>query len=403
MNSVNFLNFKSQVNQYRPKIVYSSQPLSGFSVKASKIAPLSRDTVSFKGGTNEAYISALDNLDICHEVSLNAQEVNKIFVEILNKYFVGEDEATRQRNKAILSLKARVKSGYSIAEKVAEKISGKFNDKKYYDKPEVTVFPPKSPVGIKENIRDISGARIVVKDSNSDSMDVVIDNLCKMIISENLVIAEIENNVSPDKSAKPYFNSKQLKKLLDAANQARRKNGLSEIDLKTKITDYGYMALHIIVDTRNKPQLVKNQGYWSEIQVLGRDVEVLKDIEDFCYKLKKGMSIKSKDVAYRAIGDMFSAAYNDMTRPNVRKNFRLYTIEAYKRQRNRIPTQDVTDDTTNWAYKLPTIEECGFKGKLPYVLDFNLLARILRDCDDLFHVEYNGQEILDAMNKTNNS
>ena len=403
MNSVNFLSFKTQADKFRPKIAYGSQSLANFNVKASKIAPLSRDTVSFKGGTNEEYISALDNLDICHEVSRNAQEVNKIFVEILNKYFVGDDEATQQRNKSIFSLKARVKSGYSIVEKVAEKIKGKFNDEKYKDRSEVTVIPPKSPVGIKDNIRDISGARVVVKESNSDSMDVVIDNLCKMITSENLVIAEIENNVSPDKSAKPYFNSKQLKKLLDAANQARRKNGLSEIELETKTTDYGYMALHIIVDTRNKPQLVKNQGYWSEIQVLGRDVEVLKDIEDFCYKLKKGMSIKSKDVAYRAIRDMFLAAYNDKKYPNVKKNFRLYTIEAYKRQRNRIPTQNVTDDTTNWAYKLPTIEECGFKGKLPHVLDFNLLARILRDCDDLFHVEYNGQAILDAMNKTNNS
>ena len=45
------------------------------------------------------------------------------------------------------------------------------------------------------------------------------------------------------------------------------------------------------------------------------------------------------------------------------------------------------------------LEECGFKDKLPPILDFNILARIKRDCDDIYYVEKEVESILTEINQ----
>ena len=65
----------------------------------------------------------------------------------------------------------------------------------------------------------------------------------------------------------------------------------------------------------------------------------------------------------------------------------------------RKPSNDAEDNTKDWAYKFPTIKECGFEGKLPPILDFNILARIKRDCDDIYRVQKEVDDILAKINE----
>lgn len=393
ISNISFLNFKSQLNP----INNNSSKVLNFNIKAPKLAPLAQDTISFTGLSE--YKAAFNNIEICKRLHENAQPANQYLQSVLDKYFSQDvyDE-NNNPNGIIAPIQARVKSPESIEEKVSDKISSAFrqtNESKFYRK----IFSPHSEKGIKENIRDISGARIVVTEAQGNVMDRVVDNLCRMIRHENLVIEEIENHISPEEGSASYFTDAQLKKIEDAVNDVRSDNGLEGIDFKIDKTKTGYMALHLSVDTRYAPKFYKNQGFWSELQIIGSDVELLKEIEDFCYKLKKGMSIHSADIAYKPFEEMFLNAYNDTENyPDVKEAFRQYTIKAYLAQKDRLPSGEAEDDTTNWAYRYPTIKDCGFEGKIPPILDFNILARIKRDCDDLHNVEVNSEKIMSNIN-----
>ena len=399
ISNISFLNFNSQSSPI--KSANNNSKVLNFNLKAPKLAPLAQDTISFTGLSE--YKAAFNNIELCKKIHENAKPANQYLQEVLEKYFAQDvyDERTNP-NGGIAPIRARVKSPESIEEKVSDKISSTFKSVKeedFYKK----IFSPHSEKGIKDKIRDISGARIVVTEAFDNVMDKVVDNLCAMIRGEGIIIEEIQNHTSPDSSAGSYFTDEQLKKIQDAANEVRVDNGFKKIEAKTNPTQTGYMALHLSVDTTYAPKYPKYQGFWSELQIIGSDVELLKDIEDFCYKLKKGMSIRSEDVAYKPFQEMFLSAYNDIEHyPNVQEAFRQYTIEAYLAQKKRLPSDNIQDDTKSLAYRYPTIKDCGFEGQIPPILDFNILARIKRDCDDLYNVETNSKSIVDKINQSVN-
>ena len=68
-------------------------------------------------------------------------------------------------------------------------------------------------------------------------------------------------------------------------------------------------------------------------------------------------------------------------------------------QRLRKPSNNARDNIKDWAYKYPTIKECGLEDKIPAILDFNILARMKRDCDDLYLLEYGSRGILEPINQ----
>jgi len=397
LNNISFLNFKSNLQPLK----LNKNQNNHFNITAPKLAPLASDTVSFKG--NVEYRRAINNPELCAKIHDDAFFVNEWLKEMLHSYF--DDSVYNEKTNPtgnVEDIQARVKTGDSIEEKISEKIEDAMKPENDIRK---KIFSPHIAEEIKENIRDISGGRIVVKHANREAMDQVVDNLCKMILNERLVIDEIEHHFSPDKTVEPYFNEKQLGRICAAANKVRKWSKLPLIKVKPNKSKSGYMALHISIDSTKKPNGVgvdsDYKNFYSELQILGSDVGMLKDIEDFCYKLKKGMGIKSGDVAYSPFEKFFLDAYRsaDKKYGNIQKNFQLYTMEAYKAQRTRKPSKDAEDNTSDWAYKFPTIQECGFEGKVPPILDFNILARIKRDCDELYYVEHHTEEILADINK----
>ena len=405
INNISFLNFKSQSQQINKKndsvIKFVSKP---------NLAPLAHDTVSFSGNfqydgysdeflnRNHDWRKVLKCKEACKAVSEDAKPTNNYLRDTLKQYFEEEvyDEKTNPKGR-IEAIRARVKSADSVEEKIASKIESAFASD--YGDIKEKIFTVRSEKEIKQNIKDISGARIVVREDVDGAMDDVVKKLCKMIEDENLIIGEIENHLSPEEGAPSYFTEEQLKKIETIVNRVRVMNVCEPIRYKSQPQKTGYMALHLALDTRYAPKLRKHQGYWSELQILGSDVELLKDIEDFCYKLKKGMGVKSHDIAYTPFERLFLDAYTDTENyPNVQKAFQEYTIRAYKAQRTRQPSEDTADNVSSWEYKYPTIEECGLKGEIPPILDFNILVRIKRDCDDLYYVENHIDEILAKVN-----
>ncbi len=392
LNNISFLNFKSNLQLNKANF-------KGASITAPNLAPLAKDTVSFQG--NVEYRAAINNAQICAEIHDEALFVNQWLEDTLKKYFKADiyNENTNPQGN-IEGIYARVKTGNSIEEKISDKIrealesTGDIKEK---------IFSPYDEKAIKKNIRDISGGRVVIKNAHNGEMDKVVENLCKMIVEERLIIDEIEYHKSPDPKVDQYFSEKQLRKIAEAVNKIRKANKLPLIKAESKKSQSGYMALHLSINSTRKPNDVDDiyQNFYSELQIIGSDVEMLKDIEDFCYKLKKGLEIKSGNPAYTPFEQLFLKAWNstDKKYGDVQKNFKDYTIAAYKAQRMRKPSTDKEDNTKDWAYKFPTIKECGFEGKLPPILDFNILARIKRDCDDIYRVEKEVEDILADINK----
>ena len=394
INSISFLNFKSNTQTIKNK----NQQHTNFGPNTSSLAPLSKDTISFKGTVE--YRAAINNSALCAEIHQEAFFVNEWLKKVLEKYFAADICDKNNPAGFIEAVYARVKTANSIEEKISDRIGDALQTEEGIRE---KIFSPYNEKSIKKNIRDISGGRIVIRNAHDGAMDKVVDNLCAMILNERLVIDEIKYHKSPSNDVEQYFSEKQLARITQAANDIRRANKMPLIKVQTVRSKAGYMALHLSIDSTKKPDGADDiyQNFYSELQIIGSDVAKLKEIEDFCYKLKKGLEIKSGNVAYAPFAQLFLDAWNmqDKKYGNIQKNFIDYTIAAYKAQRRRRPSTDKEDNTKDWAYKYPTIEECGFEGKLPPILDFNILARIKRNCDDLYYVEHHTSEILAEINE----
>ena len=382
LNINNVLNFKNYVATTRK--TNTNATINSFN--APKLKPLTQDTISFSGVAE--YKAAIDNKTVCEQLHEDAKEAKNYLENIIIKGFGHLVQSKDNPDGIIEPIKGRVKSKESIEEKISNRIQ------KALRSPNVKgdIFSPYNTRDIKKNIRDIPGARIVINNAHDNHMDTIVDNLCKTIIQEDLVIDQIENHYSDSKDIEKYFTDEQLKKIQNAINKVRELNSLEPIEVINTATKTGYMALHLDVDLTDIGTRKQNRGFHGELQILGSDVSMLKDIEDFCYKLKQGMGIKAQHSAYTPFERFFLEAYNNTEKyPNVKEDFEKYTKQAYQIQRKRKSNGDATDNISDWSYRYPTIKECGLEDKIPPLLDFNVLARIKRDCDDLFYV-YNHPE-----------
>ncbi|MBR6298549.1 MAG: hypothetical protein IKR34_04830 [Candidatus Gastranaerophilales bacterium] len=408
-------NFSNLFKRNYSDTIQLQKPNSSSPIKNTNLSPLSKDTVSFTGINKDISNDDIENMPFCEAANGYAYFIQETMVDILSNHFNSLIyDKSNNPNGVINPIEGRIKTPESIHEKTVSRLLSALKPKKVEQSKSKKrnsnedlkryngVFSPYSTYDIMDKIRDISGTQITIRDIDTQS-DEIIKRLCEMIESENLVVDEIENHTSS--SAKPYFSQKQLYKLLECVNVQRSANGLSPIVVKSDTTESGYMALHLSFDLKNKKIFDKDNGLnersFHELQIIGSDVGKLKDIENFCYKLaaSKPKSIKQGDYAYDAFVEYFYTYYpkhddNSSEAKKIRKYFKDYTKKAYELQRNRKPTEDAENDVTNWAYRYPTIEECGLGGLVPDGLDFNILARLKRDLDDVYKVKRNVTKIL---------
>ena len=235
-------------------------------------------------------------------------------------------------------------------------------DNKYID--------PMTIEGIKHYAQDIVGARIVLGESSYASTGRVLNAIAQASKDGLLKIKQIEAHI-PDEKRIPlgssisdflYATDEQLKQL-------ERATGAKFI---TNVSKSGYMGIHLDIEL-NDESICKNEkfaGYCGEIQIMGRDVELLKDVEDLCYKLKDNKGIVHE--AYEDFKKHFLTYYKGDT---VKKNFNDYTHDLFLKQR-------IISPRTKLSGIFPSIEEMNYKGKVPEALDFNLLRSMKAKADN---------------------
>lgn len=232
---------------------------------------------------------------------------------------------------------------------------------------------PKTMTGIKHYANDIVGARILLKESSPEYTDKILSAIKEAASDGVLKITSIENNMpSADKipagttlSDFSYASESQLRALKVA----------SGAQVQTNESKTGYMAIHINVDLSDP--IFKNyggvyNGYSGEIQIIGRDVEQLKEVEDLCYKLKDKKN--AINVAYKPFKEHFLKYYTDDTK----QAFDDYTYDLYLAQ--RLMKQKKR------ASVFPSIQQLGYEGKVPLSLDFNQLKRIWSYCKAQYEI-----------------
>ena len=239
---------------------------------------------------------------------------------------------------------------------------------------------PLNEDGIKYYANDIVGARITMHESDPSCTKGVIDALAKAVKDGKLKITSIENNI-PDKDKLPlgknpadyeYTSVEQLQSLADLANAP----------LKNIVSKSGYLAIHINIDLSD-PIFRKYgnefNGYSGEIQIIGKNIEEFKELEDLCYKLKDNKKISEH---YSSFGENFKKHFKSK---KIEDAFEKYTYQAYLRQREIPPGRTKKD--------FLSISEAGLARVLPPELDFNFLkikkseGDFLKKADDALEKE----------------
>ncbi|MBQ7286417.1 MAG: hypothetical protein IJW73_01495 [Candidatus Gastranaerophilales bacterium] len=392
INNISFLNFKSNL-QLAKKNNSSFQKQN---ITATKLIPLQYDTISFSGSKslNKSLFDAFDNASICQEVHNNATNAEKSLSSTLQKALESLTYNKDNPKAPIEAITTRVKSPYSIREKIASELEYRITQ----DNPKA--FNPKKAQDIKSTLGDIIGARITLRDNDSAETTKIIDALIEQVEKGTLKIKRIENYEPENLDPKyRYFKHEDLQRLQQAAQKQTRER----VVLKNESKKTGYMALHIDVDLSDpvKYSTVRD-GYGGEIQIIGADVQKLKEVEDACYKLQQGKAIRAGHQAYDAFSSYFTKYYKSSEKyPNIKEAFTKYTALAYQKQREKEPVEigqrkkkipiplfkngQIYNPTTEFL----TIKEAGMEKELPLELDFNKLADIKYFSDGLFNLTQN--------------
>lgn len=218
-------------------------------IKSQYSHPLSADTVSFKAGKKDfENMKDAVSVESTRKAIDEATAASKRTLYILRKYLKPLMANTANPNNPIKSISGGVKGENSTRKKTAKRsISGKR--------------------GLME-MGDFIRYRITLRDNSPKSIEKVLKQLGNAVKSGEFQIFEIENYLTQD--SRGYANFKMLSALTDNCNP-------NELSIRTANIPSGYPAIHI--GFRTKEDII------GEIQIMGSDVEEIKELDDFLYKL----------------------------------------------------------------------------------------------------------------------
>ena len=332
------------------------QRTSAYNVSAPKysnLAPLTKDTVCFTSGKqdlNESDLSNGINLRTAKILYNDIQPAQRYLNKQLDKILgdlVRPEHGSGSLSKPIEIIRKRAKTPESIVEKSATRSLGTYDE-------------------VKNGLTDLAGAKIVMADTSRDAVNKVIDRFTEAVENGKLKIIEIEN-YRPE----PEINGVgEVVRTFDYASPLALKNLKKACDDKSDTTirkvdedrPSGYMAIHLLVQLPD--------GFTGEIQIIGNEMERLKDVEDMCFKVKNGKHLPKK---YTSVEKMISSLANkeDVI---LRKEHNKYTRAAYLHQRD-------IEQNRNPRKKQETQEFLHIPEYLPEKLDFNNVAREIEKCE----------------------
>lgn len=308
--------------------------------------PLSHDTVSFTSSPKvmQSRKNAI-TMKLAKKIHEEAVEATKFMRAKLGPYLYDLEATTFAANNPIEVISQRAKTATSIVEKAATR--GWVNQDE-----------------IKRGMTDLAGMKIVMRDASRENVDKVIERLVTAVTEGGAKIVEIENKrplpiYGPDgkiSRSYDYASPIALIKLQRAASKLLGR----EIKLVDENTPSNYMAIHILMELPN--------GITGELQIMGHDVAMLKELEDLCYKVKNGKNIDKK---YAPI-EKALAPLKDEENSLLRSEHDKYTQEAYLVQREVEPRAHKSRKKEKFLAAPPT---------LPKELDFNNIYMQKQACD----------------------
>lgn len=342
-----------------------------FEFKNSNLAPLTKDCVTFCGKRKKP------EAEEAVEDYSKAKDLDSADMSGKIPYRMGMD-INKDCQDDLVKLMADLKKGLkNITESDTNPdlpvLRGQFGIHGRVKKPESILqkVPPRKLRQKKEVLKmgDVIGVRIVLKSSSQKDFALVFRELGKMVSSGKLRVLEVENyRMSPKES---YVS----KRTLDAFELVCHKaNQYPEISSKTR--ESGYTAIHMTVDLGN--------GKLGEIQLMGRDMERVKDIEDFFYKKR---SSKDFDAKYKPIEDMMNRVMGKTKKDKETgkisyeklDDFQVATLDRYIRDSyahaREIPPRHPKRVDAGKGYFLP------IPYSLPQELDFDNLQKMKDICD----------------------
>lgn len=304
---------------------------------SNKLLGLSKDTVSFGTGAKMMACRADSvNIKLARQIHKEAKPAMDNLQKVLKKYLNSLIATETNPNRPILSrngIVTRIKSEESICEKTAARALRNKDE-------------------IKDDLGDIIGARIVLRDASEKNVDEIIKHLIEAVKNNDLKIFEIENyRPSPKYS---YVSNKSLNALEKTCSKMRT-NGVrrSESSIPS-----GYTALHLGVYLPD--------GYIGEVQLMGADVQKVKEIEDMIYKVKNNKSLGKK---YKIIEDALSQLKDNKP---LQRAVNTHSMEQYIQAR----TTEPHPLKSKKSYKFLPVPNY-----LPPEFDYNLLYKMKLHCD----------------------
>lgn len=341
---------------------------SGQNINSSNLAPLARDTVSFSGNKAKVVKNAVGavadtvnglradkvvegriddfNFQIACELERDAVVPMGYFQNVMNKYFKKYVSVENGDDRIIQALQFRIKSAEHIDEKLN---SVGFKAKKNAEEEggDIVIYRGKKDAA--QLLDDIIGGRIVLRDSSKKSVKKVLQILGQIVKDGKFKVKEVESfrpmiTSVPEWVQRGYqkdlgikLDDKKIKMMArpEFFNYADGKDFAEFVETcrgtypnissnSGKNLPNGYQAIHV--------NFILPDGSTGELQIMGRDIEYVKDlIEDAVYKKKC-----NKKVAYEPL-DKRLAPLADKNETELQNKHVEYTRWMYIGERLKAP------------------------------------------------------------------
>lgn len=317
------------------------------------LKPLAKDSVSFTGGEKILEKRTKDiSWKVMNEASNELEPITQKIVNIFKREFKPLMATTLHPERPVFSIHGRTKGAGSLGEK------GISRNRK--TKQEL------------KNIGDAIGLRITMGDSSQDAFDRVFDIFGVMVKKGHFKVKEIENYRLTRKDS--YVSSKTLDKFEDVCQ------GMKQYPSRSgKAIPNGYTAVHLTLETPD--------GQLFEVQIMGINVEELKELEDFYYKKRCNKDLPLKYAPIQKMLNEKMDGLDEMQQEFLTK----YILDSYihaKSLPKRSPKQ-----RTKMSDFLP------IPYFLPKELSFENLHKMKMDCDVAYKAS---QKQAKATSKTKN-
>lgn len=367
-----------QISNFIPKFAINNNQNSNNSITTNfglkMTSPLAHDTVAFKATPKLANkINEVNRTTAIKVRKITEPKAKKVF-NLLDTVFGDLVASPKYPDGPILEIAKRIKSVGSIEEKSGSRNWDSINK-------------------ILENMTDLIGAKLVLRDSNKATVDSVLGRFIPMIKSGAIELLEIENKRPAvvkglpeiEASKYDYASINMLKKIATTQNAVWKKGG-SKAKVATKLdndfTDANYCAIHYLFRIPGKNPVT------FELQVLGNNTNKCKHVDDAIYKLMDGKNPSICSDEMRNLfaplaknGKFFEKEPNAKELiENAREKFNKYRSEVFLFQRKKadlpFTRKKVKEQFLPIPYRLFPEEIERKYGISSLDFDFNNIAKI---------------------------